>query len=613
MKKKTTYLATLILFALGLMSACTPGELDGDDNSNPDATPVPLAATVSLPATGTVTRANATTGSIKFDVSGSSFTLRRYDQAPDGTTTLTASADYEIADRNDNTSGSGTSSQYFKLKTSTGTSANTHIPVIPTEQADLRIEETAAPVLMNVPADISGTSGTADDATTNVYVPFRTRMKYGAEVPANPDVSIPSATDKERTGITLSADKKAGIATINPVYTTAALRLVLKLYNAGQGTVVNYASCPLTMTGDSPTTQYTPTVTHGTQATPGTDPGSIIYTDATATRQYTAVSQQIVIFGELTPGTNTNGSSTGTNRLTPGSTCVAVLTTSTGELLSVTWPTSATINTVPQPGKMLTLTVHVKGDMAYIAPNVITISGFEDGNGEGGETAGGSPGIASGLTELNPDIFCIANPMWVVTGGGTEATSSSNTDSKDVTVLKNVRTALNKIYTPDNDSYTGPNYIDLMLTDVTTLPTYNNDGAFQSYKQLRNIELPTVTDIEEYAFYKCESLTTASMPSAKAIRKNAFIGCQALTNLDISGVTQIWNLGTSEQNYLLSAFGSDAYPNCDLVLNSALEQYCYAADGTSQNGPLVKLKIEGHDSSGSPYSYTITFRSITFK
>jgi len=268
---------------------------------------------------------------------------------------------------------------------------------------------------------------------------------------------------------------------------------------------------------------------------------------------------------------------------------------------------------VPQPGKMLTLTVHVKGDMAYIDPNGITISGFEDGNGEGGETAGGSPGIASGLTELNPDIFCIANPMWVVTGGGTEATSSSNTDSKDVTVLKNVRTALNKIYTPDNDSYTGPNYIDLMLTDVTTLPTYNNDGAFQSYKQLRNIELPTVTDIEEYAFYKCESLTTASMPSAKAIRKNAFIGCQALTNLDISGVTQIWNLGTSEQNYLLSAFGSGAYPNCDLVLNSALEQYCYAADGTSQNGPLVKLKIEGHDSSGSPYSYTITFRSITFK
>ena len=182
-----------------------------------------------------------------------------------------------------------------------------------------------------------------------------------------------------------------------------------------------------------------------------------------------------------------------------------------------------------------------------------------------------------------------------------------------MTLLKNVRTARNKIFPPYNVSFTGPNYIDLMLTDVTTLPTYNNDGAFQSYKQLRNIELPTVTDIEEYAFYKCESLTTASMPSAKTIRKNTFIGCQALTNLDISGVTQIWNLGTSEQNYLLSAFGSGAYPNCDLVLNSALEQYCYAADGTSRNGPLVKLKIEGHDSSGAPYSYTITFRSITFK
>ena len=63
------------------------------------------------------------------------------------------------------------------------------------------------------------------------------------------------------------------------------------------------------------------------------------------------------------------------------------------------------------------------------------------------------------------------NPRWTVTRGGTDNFSGT---TKDATVLTNVRTALNVIYTPSNSNYNGVNgYIDLTLQDVTTLPKQN--------------------------------------------------------------------------------------------------------------------------------------------
>ena len=319
------------------------------------------------------------------------------------------------------------------------------------------------------------------------------------------------------------------------------------------------------------------------------------------------------------------------------------------------------------------------------------------------------------------------NPRWTVTRGGTDNFSGT---TKDATVLTNVRTALNVIYTPSNSNYNGVNgYIDLTLQDVTTLPKQNTGtGALEKYHQLRSVELSTATSIGEKAFYYCEALTTASMPKATSIGdytffncaalttvnmpmatsigsgafsacyaltkvsmpkvtsignygfsgcnalttasmpqatsigndafnnckalttvnilqatsignrafsdcktlttasmpqatsigSGAFYGCIALQSLDISSVTKIEKLGTDYGSMFFPAFDNSTDPetfkNCDLLLNSALKQYCYDTDGTSQNGPLVNLKIPTKiNSSDETDSYTFTFRSITFK
>lgn len=319
------------------------------------------------------------------------------------------------------------------------------------------------------------------------------------------------------------------------------------------------------------------------------------------------------------------------------------------------------------------------------------------------------------------------NPRWTVTRGGTDNFSGT---TKDATVLTNVRTALNVIYTPSNSNYNGVNgYIDLTLQDVTTLPKQNTGtGALEKYHQLRSVELSAATSIGEKAFYYCEALTTvnmpkatsigdytffncaalttvnmpmatsigsgafsacyaltkvsmpkvtsignygfsgcnalttasmpqatsigndafnnckaltivnilqatsignrafsdcktlttASMPQATSIGSGAFYGCIALQSLDISSVTKIEKLGTDYGSMFFPAFDNSTDPetfkNCDLLLNSALKQYCYDTDGTSQNGPLVNLKIPTKiNSSDETDSYTFTFRSITFK
>ena len=108
------------------------------------------------------------------------------------------------------------------------------------------------------------------------------------------------------------------------------------------------------------------------------------------------------------------------------------------------------------------------------------------------------------------------------------------------------------------------------------------------------------------------------MPQATSIGSGAFYGCIALQSLDISSVTKIEKLGTDYGSMFFPAFDNSTDPetfqNCDLLLNSALKQYCYDTDGTSQNGPLVNLKIPTKiNSSDETDSYTFTFRSITFK
>ncbi|EEF88200.1 leucine-rich repeat domain-containing protein [Bacteroides cellulosilyticus] len=163
------------------------------------------------------------------------------------------------------------------------------------------------------------------------------------------------------------------------------------------------------------------------------------------------------------------------------------------------------------------------------------------------------------------------NPRWTVTKGGTDNFSGT---TKDATVLTNVRTALNVIYTPSNSNYNGVNgYIDLTLQDVTTLPKQNTGtGALEKYHQLRSVELSAATSIGEKAFYYCEALTTASMPKATSIENFAFAGCKALTTVSMPQITSIGRYAFNNCDALKTAsilltetLGEGAFQNCKIL------------------------------------------------
>ena len=157
------------------------------------------------------------------------------------------------------------------------------------------------------------------------------------------------------------------------------------------------------------------------------------------------------------------------------------------------------------------------------------------------------------------------------------------------------------------------------LTTVNMpMATSIGSGAFSACYALTKVSMPKVTSIGNRAFSDCKTLTTASMPQATSIGSGAFYGCIALQSLNISSVTKIEKLGTDYGSMFFPAFDNatdpETFKNCDLLLNSALKQYCYDTDGTSQNGPLVNLKIPTKiNSSDETHTYTITIRSITFK
>ena len=163
------------------------------------------------------------------------------------------------------------------------------------------------------------------------------------------------------------------------------------------------------------------------------------------------------------------------------------------------------------------------------------------------------------------------NPRWTVIRGGTDNFSGT---TKDATVLTNVRTALNVIYTPSNSNYNGVNgYIDLTLQDVTTLPKQNTGtGALEKYHQLRSVELSAATSIGEKAFYYCEALTTASMPKATSIENFAFAGCKALTTVSMPQITSIGRYAFNNCDalktvsiLLTETLGEGAFQNCKIL------------------------------------------------
>lgn len=487
--------AILALGAIAL-TACHP-----DDNLTPaEGKTVTISATAALPTTGmqaggTTSRAisraaSPTQQSVNFNFSTNiNITLNTYSSSTKtGHAYSFTKVQSDVADKAE----LEPKTEADAIKAKTGNSI------------ELSIDEMKLPLQLPIVHKIN------DGSTITNNVPFSARAKM------------------EKQSFTVGAEGKLDKA-LTLAYTTAALRLRLEI--ADDGVPVSQVSCPnLAMAGDDPTINPTPARTDGSMN--ANDP----------------ITQQTVIFGELTPGQKietdkilailTISSPSSSPSDNPG--------TSDTKLLAVMWPAGMSITHVPAAGSMLTLTVHVGCTVATIDPNGISIGGFAEGGSED-ITVGYQ---ADGMQELNTDIYNANNPLWVVAGGGDD---SQGDKAKDKAVLANVLAALNAMKESGSIPASAQGKIDLMLTGMTELPSTGGGGsgskpgsstatgAFEGCTQLHSVNLPAATTLRDNCFNGCTELTTISLPVATVISTSSFEGCAKLTAASLPAVTVIGN------------------------------------------------------------------------
>jgi hypothetical protein len=80
-----------------------------------------------------------------------------------------------------------------------------------------------------------------------------------------------------------------------------------------------------------------------------------------------------------------------------------------------------------------------------------------------------------------------------------------------------------------------------MTDNITTRFNYNNSNHDSVPKDVVTTAVdPSVTTIENYAFYQCTSLTTIKIPSqVTTIGNHAFNGCTSLTSINMPQVTTV--------------------------------------------------------------------------
>ena len=485
--------AALALVGAGALAliACHP-----DDVVTPaDGEMITLSATAALPGAGITTRTATTSRDVYFTgTTPMDIVLNKYTgSAADATATAYA---YTLTPNKDSEATGAAIAPMPAFNTVPDATKPGGISVPSGSTVYLGIPQMKMELKMKLPTGIVNTRGNTAQGSETALVPFFTRME------------MPNTPLKASTTLALPL-----------TYATAALCLKLVI---ADGAKVATATClNLPMAGDNATRSLTPTRTDGF----GEGNGML--------REGSDPTKQTVIFGELTPGST----------LQPGN-LIALLqldkvtnpdgTTTPGKLLAVKWPASLGTKTVPAAGQMMTLTVHVDRTVAGIDPDNITIGGFANGNGNGEDITVGYQG-ADGTQPLDTKIFNASNPLWVVAGGG-----SDNEAATDKTVLTNVRAALDAMGTTRAST---EGTIDLVLTGVTSLPTYvknnYNYGAFADYPQLRSISLPKVTTIGYSAFNACTGLTSVSLPAATTIGKYAFTACTSLTSVSLPAATKI--------------------------------------------------------------------------
>src|SRR5574344_132264 len=135
------------------------------------------------------------------------------------------------------------------------------------------------------------------------------------------------------------------------------------------------------------------------------------------------------------------------------------------------------------------------------------------------------------------------------------------------------------------------------VQNCTYLETFIANGCtslassmFNGCTSLKNVSIPNVTTLPDYAFQGCSSLSTVVLPSVKTVGANAFRNCPLLTKITFRTIL------TDNTNWLSNVVfdGTTVLTNIELVLKKGQKD------------------LGGGESSGSTF-HGVTFKSITLE
>ena len=162
----------------------------------------------------------------------------------------------------------------------------------------------------------------------------------------------------------------------------------------------------------------------------------------------------------------------------------------------------------------------------------------------------------------------------------------SGPDEADVTVPSTV-VFRNRTFRVTGISYDAfRNHTELRSVDmpsITYIEDGNFNGAFEGCSNLSDVNMPAATSIGNCAFWGCDALTSVSLPAATSIGDYAFLGCDSLTSVSLPAATSIGKYAFYDC-YALTSVSLPAATSIDYKAFSDCSSLCdiYVGDQPAQ-------------------------------
>ena len=112
-----------------------------------------------------------------------------------------------------------------------------------------------------------------------------------------------------------------------------------------------------------------------------------------------------------------------------------------------------------------------------------------------------------------------------------------------------------------------------------------NEGAFTGCSNLSDVNMPVATSIGNASFYGCKALTSVSLPAATSIGSSAFRECYALTSVSLPVAASIGDCAFC---------GCDALTNVSLPAATTIGNYAFCGCGALTNVSLPAATTIGN-------------------